>query len=141
MELWLLWGIGVYVTFRVVAFLVDAIFRYPSRNDADLLILLTENSQGSIEWIVRSFFFWKWLKGKPCRIICLDTGSSDDTPRILKRLEQRYPGLTTRCWEHRGNLSVKEVEGRFSSQSEEKKMILDLRHPSWKWGSLSHHES
>lgn len=94
MEWWLLWGTFLIVGIGGLVTLFYRIFHFPLRIRSGRLVLVTRNNQGTIEWIVRSFFFWRRISGKPDDdLICLDAGSLDDTGPILLRLEQRYPGM------------------------------------------------
>lgn len=93
MEWWWLWGSLLIVGIGGLFTLFYRIFCFPYRSRSGRLILLTRNNQGTIEWIVRSFIFWRRISGKPKDLICLDAGSLDDTGPILLRLEQHYPGL------------------------------------------------
>ena len=93
------------------------------------LVVVTRNSQGCVEWVVRSFFFWSWLSGRSCQIICLDTGSSDDTLIILKRLKHRYPWIRIR--------SVREhqLADRMAEEGvdAERVVVMDLRNRQYGW--------
>lgn len=62
-------------------------------NKATHLIFITKNSQSEIEWRIWSYFFWNQIIGKKGVVTCIDTGSSDDTCKILNRLEARYSRL------------------------------------------------
>ncbi|PTM56704.1 hypothetical protein [Desmospora activa] len=93
MEWWLLWGALLIVGSGGFVYFFYRIFCFPLRTRSGRLVLVTRNNQGTIEWIVRSFFFWRRVSGKSDDLICLDAGSLDDTGPILLRLEQRYPGM------------------------------------------------
>lgn len=69
---------------------LDMYLRRASNSETRYLVVLTANSQATIEWWIRSFAFWNWIHGKPCHCVCIDLGSSDDTLAILERLERRY---------------------------------------------------
>lgn len=89
----IVWGIVLY---GVMWFLLHRIAKacwHPDRAERVHLILLTENSQGSIEWVIRSYVFWHWFQGKPGRITCLDRSSVDDTLSILSRMQAQLPEL------------------------------------------------
>jgi len=126
MELWVLWSAVLYVA---MFFLIKQLSKYYGNyyhNKAVHLIILTGNSQDSIEWMIWSYHFWN--KGKKGQITCLDTGSTDDTLAILERLKLRYPSLEViRLNPHTdAEAAVQEwLEGQ--NESKEKWIVLDLR--------------
>lgn len=95
MEQWFLFGIALFAVIRITVDLFTRIFSFPIdlRGNIPKLILLTRNSQGNIEWVVRSYCHQRRLEGKSSEILCFDTGSTDDTHLILQRLQRRYPSL------------------------------------------------
>lgn len=97
MEHWLWLGIVILiVTLFTVFFLykrIALIFAGFYHHKASHLIFLTKNSQSEIEWRIWSYFFWNQITGKKGIVTCIDTGSADDTLKILRRLEMRYPRL------------------------------------------------
>ncbi|OYD08055.1 hypothetical protein [Paludifilum halophilum] len=139
MEQGLFWGIVVFAALRLTALFIARIFCYPIRPDAARLVMVTENSQGSVEWVIRSFFFWKFLSGQPCQVTCLDTGSFDDTCRILFRLQKSYPALTA-CDDCR-NLSEDELRekiDRVVQNGNSSAAVIDLRHHTWSVAAMNH---
>lgn len=50
-------------------------------------ILITYNHEGHVEWYVRALQLYGYLRGKPIYITVVDHASSDDTVRIIHRLE------------------------------------------------------
>ncbi|GGA45467.1 hypothetical protein GCM10007416_18250 [Kroppenstedtia guangzhouensis] len=94
MEQWLFFGIALFAVIRITADQFARIFSFPGlHSNPPRLVLLTHNSQRNVEWVIRSYFQRTRLVGKPSEILCLDTGSTDDTPLILQRLKRRYPSL------------------------------------------------
>ncbi|TCS95643.1 hypothetical protein [Hazenella coriacea] len=96
MEQWIFWGAALYVAmFFLVKFLSKYFGNY-YHNKAYHLVMITHNSQQSIEWMIRSYHFWNVTKGKYRKnslLTCIDLGSTDDTLVILQRLQHRYPQL------------------------------------------------
>ncbi|PTX62565.1 hypothetical protein C8P63_105161 [Melghirimyces profundicolus] len=92
---WLLAGVALFAVIGLMAGLFSRIFSQPPKKGgkASRLILLTRNSQGCVEGVVRSYSFRRRVRGEPLEIICFDEGSSDDTGPILQRLQKRYPSL------------------------------------------------
>ena len=84
---WVLWGLVLYgsLWFLLKGYRCSMLLRYEPA--ASHLVVVTRNNQSSIEWVIRSFFFWSWLSGRTCQVSCLDTGSSDDTLVILEAIE------------------------------------------------------
>jgi len=124
----IVWGIVLY---GVMWFLLHCIGKAcwrPARVDPVHLILLTGNSQGTIEWVIRSYVFWHWIQGKSGRITCVDRFSVDDTLSILTRLQGQLPGLevvTVRDENEMWN----EVASR--SHSDVRRVwVMDLRSPN-----------
>lgn len=93
MEQWLLWGLTLYGAIWFLLFQGIRTFSLRFPKYCTHLILFTKNSQGSIEWVIRSFFLWNWCHGRECWITCIDEESIDDTKIILHRLQPRYPRL------------------------------------------------
>ncbi|MEW9031934.1 MAG: hypothetical protein AB2404_04300 [Planifilum fimeticola] len=126
---WVLWGMALYgsLWLLLVAFARTMLLRFEPAGTH--LVVVTRNSQGCVEWVVRSFFFWSWLSGRSCQIICLDTGSSDDTLIILKRLKHRYPWIRIR--------SVREhqLADRMAEEGvdAERVVVMDLRNRQYGW--------
>lgn len=126
---WVLWGLALYgsLWLLVTGFARSMLLRFePSGTH---LVLVTRNSQGSIEWVVRSFFFWNWLSGRMCQVSCLDTGSSDDTLIILKRLKQRYPWIRIR------SVSEHQLADQMAEEGAdmERAIVMDLRNRQYGW--------
>lgn len=98
MEQWILLGIVLlFVALFTVFFLykrIALIFAGFYHHKAAHLIFVTKNSQREIEWRIWSYFFWNRIIGKKGVVTCIDTGSADDTLKILRRLEARYSRLT-----------------------------------------------
>jgi hypothetical protein len=96
------------------------------RNKADHLIIVTGNNQLSIENHIRSYYFWNRFRGKPGRVTCLDMGSLDDTLIILKKLENKYPGLRV----VRIDASAEDAISEWISKQrrpKEKILVIDMR--------------
>lgn len=93
MEQWVLWGLALY---GAIWFLLTHIIRRFSLEFPENcvhLVLLTKNSQGSIEWVIRSFFLLNWCRGRESLVTCIDEESADDTKVIIQQLQQIYPRL------------------------------------------------
>ncbi|SHE96107.1 hypothetical protein SAMN05444392_105139 [Seinonella peptonophila] len=97
MEHWLLLTlavlVGVAIPFVFPYRMIAALFGGFYHNKAKHLILLTRNSQRAVEWRIWSYFFWNRLMGKKGHVTSIDTGSTDDTLKILYRLKKRYDRL------------------------------------------------
>jgi len=61
------------------------------------IVLITNNNQTHIEWVVRSLFFSSWLKGKQIAATIVDKNSTDDTLKIIERLSHTHPLEIRNC--------------------------------------------
>jgi hypothetical protein len=130
MELWVLWSVALYL---VMFFLIKKLSYYFGNyyhNKAVHLVIITHNSQHSVEWMIRSYRVWNGSKGKRMKgkITCIDTGSTDDTLFILERLKQRYPYLEIIRLEPFAN-AEDTIQAWIQEQKKEggKFIVLDLR--------------
>jgi hypothetical protein len=55
------------------------------------ILLITNNNQKHIEWVLRSLFFRSHLKGTNIRTTIIDKSSTDDTIKIIERLSHKHP--------------------------------------------------
>jgi hypothetical protein len=95
---------------------------------ASHLVIITNNSQHSIEWLIRSYHLANHLRKRGLekgKITCLDMGSSDDTILIIERLKQKYDHLDV----FSRKMSSEEELTRWlkEEQQKEKVVVLDLR--------------
>lgn len=97
MEQWLWLGMIILIVALFTMFFlykrIALIFAGFYHNKAAHLFFVTKNSQSEIEWRIWSYFFWNKMFGKKGVVTCIDTGSTDDTLKILHRLKTRYPRL------------------------------------------------
>ena len=49
-------------------------------------VLICCNHEHVIEWYLRSFLLYAWVKGDSIHLSVMDRGSTDNTPRMLERL-------------------------------------------------------
>lgn len=118
----------------IIAVLLGSIWRLYSywrrkgRRKQTTLVVITVNSQATIEWWIRSFAFWNWMHGNPRCCVCIDLGSTDDTLAILERLMRRYYWMEVRSLvatdreRHADELIPERLMAR-------QPLILDLRQP------------
>ncbi|MGA9175271.1 MAG: hypothetical protein WBZ33_15040 [Thermoactinomyces sp.] len=129
MELWVLWSVALYI---VMFFLVKKLSHYFGNyyhNKAVHLVMITKNSQHSVEWMIRSYHVSNKSKRKKAgKITCIDVGSTDDTLLILERLKQRYPNLEI-IRIHPGEGADERIKEWLQEKrnSTEKWLVLDLR--------------
>ncbi|TCZ76836.1 hypothetical protein E0485_12700 [Paenibacillus albiflavus] len=55
------------------------------------ILLITNNNQKHIEWVLRSIFFRSNLRGTNIRTTIVDKSSTDDTIKIVERLSHKHP--------------------------------------------------
>lgn len=55
------------------------------------VVLVTKNNQSSIEWYLRSLFFFSKVRGRTISTTVLDEGSTDDTLDIVRKLSLSHP--------------------------------------------------
>lgn len=93
---------------------------------ASHLVVITADSQATIEWWVRSFMFWNWIRGKVCHCTCIDLGSTDDTLPILHRLQRRFCRVEIKRYHLEDR--TKELEQLIPERLvQEGPVVLDLR--------------
>lgn len=102
--------------------------RRAKKSETRYLVIITADSQATIEWWIRSFAFWNWIHGKTCHCVCTDLGSTDDTVAILERLQRRYRWIDVICLQDdcRGRQFDELIPERLLSHEP---LILDLRQP------------
>ncbi len=130
MEQWIIWSAALYVVMFFLIKHLSVYFGYYYHNKAYHLVIITRNSQRSIEWMIWSYHFWNGTKGKKGKITCIDTGSTDDTLAILERLTQRYPQLE--ILKIPPNVNAEEaIQDWLESnrQNKGKLIVLDMREP------------
>lgn len=119
----------------IIAVLLGSIWRLYSyvrrmahRKTTKYLVVITADSQATIEWWIRSFAFWNWIHGVPHRCVCIDLGSTDDTLAILERLMRRHSWIEVKSFEasDRELPSDELIPERLKTR---KPLILDLRQP------------
>lgn len=125
---WVLWSAVLYVAMYFLLKRLSIYFGNYYHNKAYHLVMITCNSQHSIEWMIWSYHFWNETKGKKGTITCIDTGSTDDTLSILQRLQQRYPHLQVVKLNPNTNTEEQIQEWLKSHKhNNEKLIVLDLR--------------
>ena len=123
-------GIGPVRIFLAFARGYCAFPAAPFQSGGTHLVVVTRNSQGCCRVGDSFLFFWSWLSGRSCQIICLDTGSSDDTLAILQRLKHRYPWIRIRSvMEH-------QLADRMAEEGADgdRVVVMDLRNRQYGWG-------
>lgn len=56
------------------------------------VVLVTENDERHIEWVIRAYSWFAWLKGRRLDFTIVDSDSTDATFQIAARLAARYGG-------------------------------------------------
>lgn len=82
---WFLVSLSIYVLTILVIHVLNR-WNFIRRKASIQYIIFTDNSQKTIEWVIRSLQFVSWLKGTPYRITVIDVCSEDDTRLIVERL-------------------------------------------------------
>lgn len=128
MEQWVLWSAALCFAVILLVRKIPSFYGNAYHHKAVHLVIITKNSQQAVEWMIRSYHGWKGAKGKPGKITCIDTGSTDDTKAILDRLEQRFPQLEVvhiDTDQHTDEAIANWLRGQ--EQGKEKLVVLDLR--------------
>lgn len=130
MEKWILWSVALYFAGYFLLKGLSNFFGKYYHNKAVHLVMITCNSQHTIEWMIWSYHFWNGNKGKKGHITCLDAGSTDDTLSIVQRLQFRYPRLQVVAIEQSEQME-QEIQQWLQLQkpNKEKFLVLDLREP------------
>lgn len=96
MSQWFQWVLSAIALYLLVLFLISfyqRVYRSSYHHKASHLLLITANNQASIEWLIRSYRIANQLGSKEVQVTVLDTGSTDDTLRILKRIRFEFEQL------------------------------------------------
>lgn len=122
-----------WLSILIIAVLLGSIWRLYLKSWKKVtkhLIVISANSQATIEWWVRSYVFWNWIHGTPCRCTCIDLGSSDDTVTILERLQRRFDWIEVRRWDAMDReRPVEQLITNSPSHVQVQVSVLDLRQP------------
>lgn len=99
---WLVWFLAVYGLGLLAVAAWEYIGGIAGRRAAAVpllsLVTVVRDRQDFVEGAIRSFFarYGRPDVGRsPYELVVVDDQSSDDTPRILRRLQRQYPGLLT----------------------------------------------
>ncbi|MBO8173137.1 MAG: hypothetical protein H0Z33_14755 [Bacillaceae bacterium] len=100
-KFWIVWMLASY---GCAALLISAWSRMAWGNfrrtrEPCQVTLLLYNSQGSIEWVVRTLDQTSRVDGRPVQIIVQDYGSRDHTQKMLQILQRENPFLFYRVQE------------------------------------------
>lgn len=130
MEQWVLWSVALYIALFLIIKSFLRYFGHYYHNKAVHLVIITQNSQHALEWMIRSYYVWNGSQGKPGQITCIDAGSNDDTLFILKRLKQRYPHLDVIRFSKESDVDEAIYSWLQTQQkNNEKLIVMDLREP------------
>jgi len=85
----LLWIVGCYGLAVAVVHLVHRL-QNKLRGDKQApwmhVVIVSRNDERHMEWIIRAYCWFAWLKGKRLQFTVVDNGSTDDTSAIISRL-------------------------------------------------------
>lgn len=90
---WIISFALAYVILLLALKLGQKIYQSSYHHKASHLILITQNNQRTIEGFIRSYMVAKRMDSKNIRITVVDTGSTDDTLKILKRIRFKIDQL------------------------------------------------
>ncbi|HEY2494671.1 MAG TPA: hypothetical protein VGI33_17400 [Paenibacillus sp.] len=88
-------------------------------------ILITSNHERQVEWYVRALQLYGYLRGIPIYITVVDDASSDDTVRIIQRLEGLSDIYVSNGSLDRGD----EISSYLSMRNNGEITVIDLRIP------------
>jgi hypothetical protein len=89
MESWVLWLIALY-GLTTAWIQLHQWLHCPKDKEPVQFLLYTYNSQGKVEWIIRSLSQLAKLEGRSCQFYLIDSGSQDDTLKIIERLNKQH---------------------------------------------------
>lgn len=123
--------VGLSIVVIVTLFLykrIAVVFAGFYHNKAAHLVVVTQNSQHEIEWRIWSYFLWNRIIGNKGVVTCIDTGSTDDTLKILRRLKTRYTRMDV--VKLHPTITLEEAMQKAlekHSHTKEKMIVLDLQ--------------
>lgn len=88
----LLWIVGCY---GLAVAVVHLVFRFQIKLRGEKpaawihVVIVSHNDERHMEWIIRAYYWFAWLKGRRLKFTVIDQGSTDDTTEIVSRLIHR----------------------------------------------------
>lgn len=128
---WILSAATLYFAVHFSMWFYRKFFRSSYHHKASHLILITGNNQQSIEWLIRSYKVANRMGSNSIKVTVLDTGSTDDTLKIVNLLRKEFDQLELISLRDLPNTD--EVIQHFVQMvGKEKKpfLVLDLRQES-----------
>ncbi|WP_028593803.1 hypothetical protein [Paenibacillus assamensis] len=98
------------------------------------VVIVAQNDERHLEWIIRAYCWYAWFKGKRLEISVLDGGSTDETLLIVNRMMGRY-GVVCHVMNESTVKARDErvVELQQAKEAEETQIILYLhRQDDWR---------
>lgn len=116
MHTWILWILAVY-GLAVVWVQVHMWWQKPRKRTELHYYVYTHNSQGQIEWVFRSLAQLATLEGNSFYFYVIDSGSDDDTLKIVHSLRKR--GWQIQLTDH--------MPQHIQHMENEKQIVIDVR--------------
>lgn len=95
-----LWTLALYGTFEIIKTIINIYTNTKLKSDGIYMIIAVKNQENRIECFLRSFIF-RVIYGKEefiKDIIIADLDSTDETMKILSKLEEEYDCLKIANW-------------------------------------------
>lgn len=96
----ILWTLAIYGTFEIIKTIININIYKSLKSEGIHIIVAVKNQEDKIEGFLRNFLF-RIIYGKEENIkdiIVVDLESTDDTPLILKKLNEEYSEIKITNW-------------------------------------------
>lgn len=134
----LLWIVGCY---GLAVAVVHLVYRFQNKLRGEKpapwihVVIVSHNDERHMEWIIRAYCWFAWLKGRRLKFTVVDQGSTDDTMTIISKLVHRSDEMSDTEVIHVNNRSEREEVLRHleSSRTPEETQLILMLHKQSDW--------
>lgn len=93
----LLWIVGCY---GLAVAVVHLVYRFQNKLRGEKpapwihVVIVSHNDERHMEWIIRAYCWFAWLKGRRLKFTVVDQRSTDDTAAIISKLMHQHDELS-----------------------------------------------